>query len=75
MKTAERLNHDQFDLLCRAADIGGLATLEELSDVLEGEANHLPRAEVAARYLIQEGFLQKIGELYRITRAGKKSLR
>ncbi len=28
-----------------------------------------------ARYLIQEGFLQKIGELYRHYESGQKSLR
>ena len=74
MRTAERLNHDQFDLLCRAADVGGPATLAELSEVLEGEANHLPRAAVAAHNLVLLGFLQKTGELWQITEQGRAAL-
>ena len=73
MKSAERLNHDQFDLLCRACDAGGPLTLEELSEVLDGE-NLLARARIAADALILEGFLKPKRDLFVITDDGLNAL-
>lgn len=75
MKSAERLNHDQFDLLCRAADVAGAVTLDELAEVLDGE-NLKTRAAVAARALILDGFLQRSGsDMYEVTPAGEAALK
>lgn len=76
-RTAERLNHDQFDILCRAADIDGAATLPELAEALDG-VNCLQRAKVAIdRCLILESFIVRlpIGNLYQITEAGHAALK
>lgn len=48
--------------------------MAELSEVLEEEANHLPRAATAAHNLVLLGFLQKTGELWQITEQGRASL-
>lgn len=73
MRSAERLNHDQFDLLCRACDAGGPLTLAELSEVLDGE-NLAERARAAAKALIADGFLSQDRHLYAITDEGLDAL-
>ncbi len=74
MDTAERLNFDEFDMLCRAADSPSPLTPEVLSDSLQGE-NRPARGKIALQRLLQRGFLELAVEgQYRISALGVKAL-
>lgn len=76
MESADRLNFDEFDLLCRAADSLGPASCETLSDGLTGE-NVLPRAKIALQKLLAKGLMEPAEdeeELFQISAAGTKAL-
>jgi hypothetical protein len=71
---AERLNFDEFDLLCRAADTKQPATCESLAEGLTG-VNNIARANVALPNLLRHGFLEETSAgLYRITPDGTTAL-
>lgn len=74
MESADRLNFDEFDLLCRAADSLGPATCDALSEGLSGE-NVLPRAKIALQKLMAKGLMEPAeDDLYQISDAGTKAL-
>lgn len=74
MESAERLNFDSFDLLCRAADSLEPVSCEVLAEGLTGE-NGVARARIALQSLIAKGFISPVGEeLFEISEAGVKAL-
>lgn len=74
METAERLNYDEFDMLCCAADSPTPLRLDALSESLDGE-NRPPRGKIALHRLLRRGFLELAVEgQYRISAQGTKSL-
>jgi len=74
METADRLNFDEFDLLCRAADSTAPLPSAQLFQAMQGE--NLPaRGKIALQRLIARGFIESTAEdLYQISAAGTKAL-
>lgn len=74
MDTADRLNFDEFDLMCRAADATGAMTCEQLAEGLTG-VNLLSRAEISLPKLVAKGFIEAVGdEKFQITERGRQAL-
>lgn len=74
METADRLNFDEFDLMCRAADASEAMTCEQLSEGLIG-VNLISRAEISLQKLISKGFIEAVGsERFQITERGRQAL-
>jgi sRNA-binding protein len=72
--TAERLNFDEFDLLCRAADVACPVSSATLAEGLTG-VNAIARAKASLPALVTQGFLEAVGtDLYEISPAGVKAL-
>lgn len=74
MNTAERLNYDEFDMLCRAADSPSPLSLDALSQALQGE-NRPARGKITLDRLLRRGYLELAVEgQYRISALGTKAL-
>ncbi|AMV19617.1 hypothetical protein [Planctomyces sp. SH-PL14] len=74
MATAERMNYDDFDLICCAADASKPLSAAELSASLRG-VNLEPRGLIALQRLIRQGYIESVAEdQYRITGEGRKAL-
>jgi len=74
MPTAERLNYDDFDLICCAADAAKPLSAAELSASLRG-VNLEPRGLISIQRLIRQGYIEAVAEdQYRITGAGRQAL-
>lgn len=74
MATAERMNYDDFDIICCAADATQPLSAAELSASLRG-VNLEPRGLISLQRLIRQGFIESVGDdQYRITGAGRKAL-
>lgn len=74
MDTAERLNYDEFDMLCRAADSPTPLPVESLWESLQGE-NRPARGKITLDRLLRRGFLELAVEgQYQISALGTKAL-
>ncbi|AMV16977.1 hypothetical protein VT03_03745 [Planctomyces sp. SH-PL14] len=74
MATAERMNYDDFDLICCAADAAKPLSAAELSTSLRG-VNLEPRVIISLQRLIRQGYIESVGEdQYQITGDGRKAL-
>ncbi len=74
MDTAERLNYDEFDMLCCAADSPAPLSLDAWSESLQGE-NRPPRGKIALHRLLRRGYVELAVEgKYRISSLGTRAL-
>ena len=74
MATAERMNYDDFDLICCAADASKPLSAAELSAALRG-VNLEPRGLISLQRLIRQGYIESVdGDQFRITGAGRRAL-
>lgn len=74
MASAQRMNHDDFDLICCAADASQPLSVGELSKSLCG-VNLESRGKISLKRLIHQGYIESSAEdRYRITNVGRKAL-
>lgn len=74
METADRLNFDEFDLMCRGADAAGPMTCEQFSEGLSG-VNLVSRAQISLQKLVAKGFIEPVeNEMFQITERGRQAL-
>ena len=74
MAAAGRMNYDDFDLICCAADATRPLSAAELSRSLRG-VNLESRGMISLQRLIRQGYIASVGEdQYCITQAGRRAL-
>lgn len=74
MPSAQRMNYDDFDLICCAADAQQPLSAAELSKSLQG-VNLESRGMLSLQRLIRQGYIESVAEdRYRITDTGRKAL-
>ena len=74
METADRLNFDEFDLMCRAADASGPMNCEQFSEGLTG-VNLVSRAQISLQKLVAKGFIEAAeNQTFQITEKGRQAL-